>query len=60
MTYELFDLEEDPGETRNLIDHRRSEARELRSELFAWMKEPKRIPEGGETANQSDETIEAL
>ena len=60
MSYQLFDLDADPGETRDLIDRRRSEARALRTELFAWMKQPKRIVEGGEAANQSDATIEAL
>jgi len=69
MSYQLFDLDADPGETcdlidrrrtRDLIDRRRREARALRTELFAWMKQPKRIVEGGEAANQSDATIEAL
>jgi arylsulfatase A-like enzyme len=59
-TFELYDLEADPGETRNLIDERRNEARELRAELFAWMKEPKGIAETDETAEQSKDTLDAL
>ncbi len=36
--YELYRLEDDPGETRNLLEEERGEGRRLREELFAWMK----------------------
>ena len=59
LTYELYDLEADPGETHNLFD-RRDVARKLRSRLFAWVKESKRALAAEEGANQSEETLEAL
>lgn len=35
--YELYNLKEDPGETRNLINKEAETADKLKSELFKWM-----------------------
>jgi arylsulfatase A-like enzyme len=36
--WELYDLEDDPMETRDLLAEERREGQRLRTELFAWMK----------------------
>ena len=36
---ELYDLQEDPGETKNLIDEKPDAARQLQSELRRWVEE---------------------
>lgn len=60
LTYELYDLEADPGETRDLIDEQRNQARALRNDLFAWMKEPETASKSDEETDQSEKTLEAL
>lgn len=39
--YELYNLKNDPGETKNLIGEEQEVAKLLREELFKWMKESK-------------------
>jgi arylsulfatase A-like enzyme/HEAT repeat protein len=36
-TYELYDLEDDPGEQTNLYDRHRDVADELRAEIYGWL-----------------------
>jgi arylsulfatase len=36
--FELYDIEADPGETRNLADSHRSELTTLRADLESWSK----------------------
>ena len=52
--YELYDLENDPGETHNLVDDRPGEARRLRSALREWMREPQGQQAVEEGARQSE------
>lgn len=39
--YELYNLKNDPGETKNLIGKEKEISKSLREELFKWMKESK-------------------
>jgi arylsulfatase A-like enzyme len=58
--YELYDLKNDPGETRNLIDDQRAEARRLRESLVAWMESGAMGGAPDANKNQSEETLKAL
>ena len=56
--HELYDLEQDPGETENLVERRKRIARELRGELRAWMGQEKHRLEEPRQAPEQDETTE--
>jgi len=60
-TWELYDLENDPGETRNLVDDETHQFQRLRSTLAAWMKGSEWIRQPqSEVEVRSEETEKAL
>lgn len=59
--WELYDLQNDPGETENLFAEDHPEARRLARKLNAWMKGSDWIRrDASEIENQSEETLRAL
>jgi len=60
-TWELYDLERDPGETENLAEQETREFQRLRSLLGAWMKGSEWIRKGkNEVEEHTEETERAL
>ncbi len=58
--YELYDLEQDPLETRNLAQQHPDELRRLRGELFAWMNGNWILSGRDYAEERSDEALNAL
>jgi arylsulfatase A-like enzyme len=58
--YELYHLNNDPGETHNLVDDQRAEARRLHESLIAWMESGAAGDEPDANEAQSEETLKAL
>jgi arylsulfatase A-like enzyme len=60
-SYELYDLEADPGETRNLHGEEEEQYRRLGRQLSSWMKGSQWIRRpADEVEAQSEETLKAL
>jgi arylsulfatase A-like enzyme/Flp pilus assembly protein TadD len=57
---ELYDLEQDPGETRNVIEHHPEEHRRLAQQLDAITRTPDGKPEKIETATMDQRTMDQL
>ena len=55
--WQFFDLAQDPGEQRNLVETRPPDLRRLRTALEAWMRQS---ADSTASEEQSDETVRAL
>ncbi len=58
--YELYDLENDPGETTDLAEQHPGQLRRLRGELFGWMNGDWIVYPQAQVEENSEEALEAL